>query len=81
MRTARRPVARFRLAFRVICEHDDGTAHEKVFRFPSRAWWGAVIMLYGGRLVTMDGPSRLRDGTIVTRRPDGCVEFLEPRRD
>lgn len=69
-----------RLTYTVEAQYDDEPPEYLVFRFPSKAWWGCVIMLYLGRLAAIAGPAKLKDGTIVTRQADGSVEYLERRK-
>lgn len=69
-----------RLAYTVEAQYDDEPPEPMVFRFPSKAWWGCVVMLYGGRLAAISGPVKLKDGTTVTRQADGSVEYLERRK-
>lgn len=69
-----------RLTYTVEASYDDEPPEIKVFRFPSKPWWGCVVMLYLGRLAAIAGPARLKGGTIVTRLADGSVEYLERRK-
>lgn len=69
-----------RLTYIVEAQYDDEPPEVKVFRFPSKAWWGCAVMVCLGRLAAISGPVRLKDGTIVTRLADGSVEYLERRK-
>ena len=70
----------FRWVYEIEARYDEEEPDSELVRFPSRGWWAAVIMLYGGRLVTIAGPAKMKDGTIVSRQADGSISYLERRK-
>jgi hypothetical protein len=64
--------------YTVTTQFEDGSSDTEEVRFLSWGWLLISATRVLGRLASLHGPHRMKDGTVVVTREDGVVEYRDP---